>query len=198
MTLKQTPSQTIGPYFAYGLTSAQYGYPFAQIAAGNLLADAAEVDGERIEIVGRVFDGNDNPVDDAMVEIWQADAQGRYAHPADERHTNSRFTGFGRFGTGTDAQKRFVFQTVKPGSTDGQQAPHINVCVFARGLLSHLYTRIYFSDEAALNDTDAVMLAVPEERRETLLARREETNNGTLYRFDIRLQGERETVFLDI
>ena len=198
MTLKQTPSQTIGPFFAYGLTSGQYGYPFVQIAGGNLLADAADVDGERIEIVGRVFDGDDNAVDDAMIEIWQADAQGRYAHRADERHTNSRFTGFGRFGTGTDARQRFIFQTIKPGSTDGKQAPHISVCVFARGLLSHLYTRIYFSDEATMNAADGILLAVPEERRETLLARREEANNGTIYRFDIRLQGERETVFLDI
>ncbi len=198
MTLKQTPSQTIGPYFAYGLTSEQYGYKLDQVATGDLLADAGDVDGERIEIIGRVLDGEGNPVDDAMLEIWQADAQGRYAHPADPRAANSSFKGFGRFGTGTDPDNRFIFQTIKPGRVDENQAPHINVCIFARGLPSHAYTRIYFSDEVALNSNDCVMAGLPEDRRATLIAQRDHISTGTVYRFDIHMQGDLETVFFDV
>ena len=193
---KQTPSQTVGPYFAYGLTPEQYGYAFSSIAGGVLIAEAG--DGERIRIEGRVLDGAGEPVGDAMVEIWQADGQGRHAHPADPRSSNARFRGFGRVGTGTDPEQRFVFETVKPGAPGDGQAPHINLVLFLRGLLSHAYTRIYFSDEVEANEADPVLAAVPAERRATLIAKRDETADHPLYRFDIHLQGDRETVFFDI
>ncbi|MCK5620695.1 MAG: protocatechuate 3,4-dioxygenase subunit alpha [Alphaproteobacteria bacterium] len=193
MSLKQTPSQTVGPYFAYGLTPEQYGYDFNELAGGRLVDD--ETEGERIHIVGRVLDGEGNAVDDAMIEIWQADAQGRYAHPADPRGSNLAFKGFGRYGTGTDPELRFMFDTIKPGSVDGQ-APHITMCVMCRGMLSHAFTRIYFSDEA--NGDDAVLATVPEDRRATLIAEREETPAGIVYRFDVHLQGGKETVFFDL
>lgn len=196
MTLKQTPSQTVGPFFAYGLTPEQYGYPFTSIAGGDLVT--SEADGERIRIEGRVLDGAGEPINDAMVEIWQADGQGRYAHPLDPRGSNTGFKGFGRVGTGTDPQCRFTFNTVKPGSIDGRQAPHINVTVFARGLLIHATTRIYFSDEAEANARDPVLAQVPPERRSTLIAQRQSSPTGILYRFDIHMQGDAETVFFDV
>ena len=195
MSLKQTPSQTVGPYFAYCLTPQQYGYDFNEFA-GNLLIDD-ETEGERIHLVGRVLDGDGNAVDDAIIEIWQADAQGRYAHPADPRGSNLAFKGFGRYGTGTDPELRFMFDTVKPGSVEGQ-APHITMCVMCRGMLSHAFTRIYFADEAAANADDTVLATVPEDRRETLIAGREETSAGIVYRFDVHLQGDQETVFFDL
>ncbi|MHA1107715.1 MAG: protocatechuate 3,4-dioxygenase subunit alpha [Alphaproteobacteria bacterium] len=195
MSLKQTPSQTVGPYFAYGLTPQQYGYDFNELA-GNFLIDD-ETEGERVHLVGRVLDGEGNAVDDAMIEIWQADAQGRYAHPADSRGSNLAFKGFGRHGTGTDPERRFMFDTVKPGSVEGQ-APHITLCVMCRGMLSHAFTRIYFADEAAANAGDAVLATVPEYRRNTLIAGREETSAGIVYRFDVHLQGTEETVFFDL
>ena len=193
MSLKQTPSQTVGPYFAYGLTAEQYGYNFNSIAGGNLTDD--ETAGERIHIVGRVLDGEGNAVDDAMIEIWQADAEGRYAHPADPRGSNLAFKGFGRFGTGTDPENRFMFDTIKPGPVEGR-APHITMCVMCRGMLSHAFTRIYFSDEA--NGEDPVLATVPADRRDTLIAKRVETAAGIVYRFDVHLQGGAETVFFDL
>lgn len=196
MALKQTPSQTVGPFFAYGLTPEQYGYSLTSIAGGELATPEAE--GERIRIEGRVLDGAGEPISDAMVEIWQADGQGRYAHPLDKRGSNTGFRGFGRVGTGTDPECRFIFNTVKPGSIDGRQAPHINVIVFARGLLLHAYTRIYFSDEAGANARDPVLAAVPPERRATLIAERHSSPTGIVYRFDIHMQGDAETVFFDV
>lgn len=196
MALKQTPSQTVGPFFAYGLTPEQYDYPLTSIAGGDLATP--ETQGERIRIEGRVLDGAGDPIPDAMVEIWQADNQGRYAHPLDKRGSNTSFKGFGRVGTGTDPECRFIFNTVKPGSVDGRQAPHINVIVFARGLLLHAYTRIYFSDEAEANAKDPVLTSVPPERRVTLIAERTSSPSGVVYRFDIRMQGEAETVFFDV
>ena len=195
MAYKETPSQTIGPFFAYGLTPAQYGYPLTSLAT-PAVADAS-VEGEQIRIQGRVFDGNGDVVNDAMIEVWQADAQGRYAHPADARRPNADFNGFGRTGTGTDPQQRFWFDTVKPGSIDAAQAPHINVIVFMRGLLNHLYTRIYFADESVANAGDAVFNSLPPDRRVTLLAERSDTPRGVVYGFDIHMQGALETVFFD-
>lgn len=189
---RQTPSQTVGPYFAYGLTARQYNYPHTSIAEGAMAGE--DVEGERIRVEGRVLDGDGVPVPDAMIEIWQADSQGRFAHPADPRNSNTGFTGFGRFGTGTDPKARFVFDTIKPGSTAEGEAPHLNVIVFMRGLLTHVYTRIYFADEAAANAADPVLGAVPADRRGTLIAERE----GNTYRFDIHMQGENETVFFDV
>ena len=192
---KQTPSQTVGPYFAYGLTAKQYGYPQTSIAEGVLVGDDTE--GERITLIGRVLDGEGKPVSDAMVEIWQAYAQGRYTHPADPRGSNSTFVGFGRLGTGTDPQNRFMFQTVKPGAVAEGQAPHITLILFMRGLLTHLYTRVYFSDEAEANASDPVLTAVPADRRGTLIAAREAGANGVEYRIDIHMQCPDETVFFD-
>lgn len=195
----QTPSQTVGPFFAYGLSPEQYNYPFRSIADGTLVHDDTE--GNRIRVVGQVLDGEGVPVPDALIEIWQANAHGRYNHPADDRKDNlldPNFKGFGRVGTGTRADNAFVFDTVKPGPVDGKQAPHINVTILMRGLLLHAYTRIYFADEAAANAADPVLQSVSAERRDSLLARRDENLPGTVYRFDIRMQGDRETVFFDV
>jgi protocatechuate 3,4-dioxygenase, alpha subunit len=194
--LKQTPSQTVGPFFAYGLTPEQYGYAFRSLA-GSTLAEE-DTPGERIRITGRVFDGDGVPVPDAMIEIWQADAEGRYAHPADLRGSNIRFTGFGRCGTGTDPENRFVFDTIKPGPLGDGQAPHVNVAVFMRGLLSHVYTRIYFADETEANGRDPVLSTIKEARRRTLIATRESGPGGTVYRLDLHMQGPDETVFFDV
>ena len=194
--LRQTPSQTVGPFFAYALTPEQYGYEFTSIAGGSLIE--GDVPGQRIRIEGRVLDGKGEVVPDAMIEIWQADGEGRYAHTADPRGSNIAFKGFGRIGTGTDAQARFIFDTIKPGSVDGAQAPHINVVVFMRGLLLHAFTRLYFSDEAAANARDPVLASVPAERRNTLIAARDEKSPGAIYRLDIHMQGPNETVFFDV
>ena len=196
MRLKQTASQTVGPFFAYGLTPAQYGYPFRALA-GTVLVDD-ETPGERIRIVGRVLDGAGDPVPDAMIEIWQADAAGRYAHPADRRGSNRPFRGFGRCGTGTDPDSRFVFETIKPGAIGDGQAPHVNVILFMRGMLCHVYTRIYFDDEAEANARDPVLSSVEEARRHTLIAARQTTPAGAVYRIDLRMQGPDETVFFDV
>lgn len=196
MSGKQTPSQTVGPYFAYGLTPEQYDYPFKELVSGDIRTPDTE--GIAIRIEGKVFDGNGDPVPDAMIEIWQADSQGRYAHPSDGRASNATFAGFGRFGTGTDAENRFIFETVKPGSVDGDQAPHINVIVFMRGLLTHVYTRIYFEDETEANAGDAVLNSAPADRRHTLIAAKRDDAGRSVYIFDIHMQGEDETVFFDV
>ncbi|MES2532817.1 MAG: protocatechuate 3,4-dioxygenase subunit alpha [Pseudomonadota bacterium] len=191
----QTPSQTVGPYFAYGLTATQYGYDFNQPFDAVVALDGAS--GERIRLEGRVIDGDGKPVNDAMVEISQVDGEGRY--PASvENAAAIGFRGFGRVGTGTDAQNRYVFQTVKPAAEAPGEAPHINVIVLMRGLLLHTFTRVYFSDEAAANAEDAVMQSVPEARRQTLVAERIEVGGAVSYRFDIHMQGAQETVFFDV
>ena len=196
MGLKQTPSQTVGPFFAYGLTPEQYGYPFRSLAGSTLAGD--DTPGERIRITGRVLDGDGAPVPDAMVELWQADGEGRYAHPADQRGSNLRFKGFGRCGTGTDPEHRFAFETIKPGPIGDGQAPHVNLIVFMRGMLTHVYTRIYFADEAEANAADPVLASIEEARRGTLIAARETPPAGTVYRLDLRMQGPDETVFFDV
>ncbi|WP_111497556.1 protocatechuate 3,4-dioxygenase subunit alpha [Marinobacter bohaiensis] len=198
MTLKQTPSQTVGPYFAYCLTAQQYHYPFSQIASDVLVND--DTRGERIRIVGRVFDGNGAPIDDAMIEIWQANAEGRFDHPNDaraDRPLDPNFKGFGRFGTGTTADNSYRFETIKPGSSQEGAAPFISFVVFARGLMNHAYTRLYFADETNANNADPVLEKVPADRRDTLIAQRSETATGVEYRFDIHMQGDQETVFFD-
>ena len=195
---KQTPSQTVGPFFAYGLTPGQYGYGYRSLATAAIAQESTE--GERIRIIGRVLDGEGQPVPDALVEIWQANAHGRYNHPADDRRDNlldPDFKGFGRCGTGTRADACFAFETVKPGPVGDGQAPHLNVVVMARGMLSHAFTRIYFSDEAEANASDPVLARVEPERRDTLIAERDDAASGTVYRHDIRLQGEGESVFFD-
>lgn len=192
MALKQTPSQTAGPFFHYCLTPEQSGYRAFRGLAGPALAADPAIAGRRVRVSGRVIDGQGQPLSDALIEVWQADDQGRYAHPADPRGANTPFRGFGR--TTTDGDGVFAFDTVKPGAIGNGQAPHITVILFARGGQNHLYTRIYFADEAAANAGDPVLQAVPAERRGTLLAR--PVDGG--YAFDIRIQGGEETVFFDV
>jgi protocatechuate 3,4-dioxygenase, alpha subunit len=195
---KQTPSQTVGPFFAYGLTPEGYGH---KGIAGNVLVTPATV-GERIRIEGRVLDGKGAPVNDALLEIWQANAVGRYRHTADRRDAvalDPSFAGFGR--TLTDEAGAFRFDTIKPGRVPGRgnalPAPHIGLIVLARGMPNHVYSRIYFSDEAQANGDDEVLAAVDAARRGTLIAERRDEPGGPVYRFDIRLQGDGETVFFD-
>lgn len=195
MAYGETPSQTVGPYFAYGLTAGQYAYDFTDIADTTIAGPDAE--GEHIRITGRVLDGNGDVVNDAMIEIWQADAKGNYAeNPVDV--ALSGFRGLGRCGTGTDAQNRFYFDTVKPGVVADGTAPFVNVIVFMRGMLVHAFTRFYFDDEAALNAKDDILQSVPADRRDTLIAKRVETRTGVEYRIDIHMQGDAETVFFDV
>ena len=191
-----TPSQTVGPFFKYGLTpNGQYDWNDA--FTNNLVTP--DVSGERIRIQGTVYDGDGMPVPDCMLEVWQADAQGRFADPQDKRALpNATFRGFGR--CGTDTNGAYCFDTIKPRTEPEPrgkaQAPHILVAVFARGMLLHLYTRIYFSDEAA-NGGDPILALVPADRRATLIAQRG-AGEATVYSLDIRLQGENETVFFDV
>ena len=189
-----SPSQTVGPFFHYGLTPGE-AYSHVPVTVDGLVA-AAGTPGERITVTGHVFDGEGQPVPDAMIEIWQADSEGRYAHSNDGRpRASNSFMGFGRSDTRADGTWRF--ETIKPGRVPGpngvEQAPHLLVAVFGRGMLKQIFTRIYFDGEAA-NDGDPILALVPADRRGTLIARRE----GATYRLDIRLQGEDETVFFDI
>ena len=187
--LGQTPAQTVGPYFAMRLSGD----------GENLLVPDGCA-GERIRIEGRVLDGEGDPVEDALVEIWQANASGRYRHPQDTRAElplSEGFSGFGRSATDFHSGA-FWFETIKPGAVpDSQgrpQAPHISCVVQARGMLVPSFTRIYFADCAKENDADPILSLVPAERRATLLAQ-PDRDSPHLYRFDIRFQGERETVF---
>ena len=188
-----TPSNTVGPFFHLGMDRPEW----ADLTKGNPA-------GEKIAIEGRVLDGDGAPVPDAIVEVWQANAAGRYNHPDDDRGDkplDPRFHGFGR--AATDAVGRFRIVTIKPGPVPGRgnalQAPHINVALFSRGLLKHLYTRIYFADETAANGADPLLSSIEDAgARRTLLAKRDGEGSPLLYRFDIVMQGENETVFLDI
>jgi protocatechuate 3,4-dioxygenase, alpha subunit len=192
-----TPSQTVGPYFAYGLTSNGK-YDWNDAFSNNLVT--ADTSGERVRVEGRVFDGDGKPVPDCMLEIWQADAQGRFADPQDTRaQPNSSFRGFGRCGTGQDGG--YAFDTIKPGSVpdpDGKpQAPHILLAIFARGMLLQNYSRIYFGGDPA-NADDPVLALVPMDRRATLIAQQANCNGNAIYRLDIHLQGDNEMVFFDV
>jgi len=189
MSLLATSSQTAGPYVHIG---------FEKLAHHDLAPPG--VTGERIAISGRVVDGNGAPFNDGYIEIWQANAHGRYNHPEDEQDKplDEHFGGFGR--APTDEQGMFRFYTVKPGAVPGlhneMQAPHINICILARGVLKRIATRLYFEDEAEMNRVDPVLNLVPEKRRATLIAKRDPARPA--YRLDICLQGENETVFFDI
>lgn len=192
---KQTPSQTVGPYFAYGLCPEQYNFDLKSLFTASI-ADRESI-GEHISIVGQVFDGAENVVGDAVIEMVQADSSGQYCESVDDAKKTG-FRGFARVGTGTDPQLRFVVDTVKPGRTGGNSAPYIDVIVLMRGMLLHAYTRIYFDDETAANERDTVLQAVPAERRKTLIARKEPGAGNAIYRFDVHLQGDLETVFFDL
>ena len=192
--LPTTPSQTIGPFFAYSLTAQQYGYNFNSIVNDKLINE--ETSGEKICITGKVFDGAGNTIHDAMIELWQADADGNYiTQYPNIPISNIPFKGFGRFGTGTTADHSFTFKTIKPGSINGQ-APHITVILFMRGSLHRLTTRLYFSDE--LYDNDALLNSVETERRKTLIANKIILNGVTAYEFNIFMQGDNETVFFQL
>jgi protocatechuate 3,4-dioxygenase alpha subunit len=207
----QTPSQTVGPFFHYGLPwkggadlvgQSEMGARPDLIPEGhyvlNLSSPKGPVTGEVIEICGRVLDGDGQPVPDAMLEIWQANAAGRYASAEDTRDEvalDPNFIGFGR--ASTSAEGEYRFRTIKPGRTPGPgnslQAPHIAVGVLGRGLIKRLCTRLYFEDGEG-NDDDPILALVPEERRHTLIAKKIEGG----YRFDVVLLGEQETVFFDV
>ena len=184
MALQVTPSQTIGPFFSIGLTWDDGAFVVPEGTDGAFW------------IRGRVTDGEGEPVPDAVVETWQADPDGRYRPPDDPRADGGGFRGFAR--APTDKQGAFAIHTVKPGPVPGAggttQAPHLAVSVFARGLLNRVVTRVYFADEADLNAADPVLAGLPADRRATLLA--EPADDG--YRFDVRLQGEDETVFFAV
>ena len=193
MSIKQTPSQTIGPFFAHGLTPEEYRYNYTGIAH-PVIADTT-VKGEQIIIQGRVFDGEGNSCEDAMLEFWQCDAEGNY--PEQEQDPEAKgFKGFGRVGTGMNKDRLYEIRTVKPGAI-GRQAPHINVVIFMRGMLNHQFTRLYFSDEPDLNAKDELLNLVPAARRDTLIAQRSSVAGIILYQFNVYLQGPRETVFFD-
>ena len=190
--LGETPSQTVGPFFSIGLSGD---------GENVLVSDG--VAGDRIRLVGRVLDGEGQPVGDALIELWQANSLGRYRHPDDTRDEivlDEAFTGFGRAATEFETGE-YWFETIMPGRVpdpEGElQAPHLNVIVQARGTPNPLFTRVYFPDEEEANRSDLVLAMVPKDRRDTLVAVRE-GNGPAVYRFDIRLQGEGETVFLDV
>jgi protocatechuate 3,4-dioxygenase alpha subunit len=182
-----TPFQTLGPFFDFGLVMRD----------GDVVCQSAAT-GRHIAIEGTIRDGIGDVLPDALVEIWQANAAGKYRHPGDpqDRPLDPAFDGFGR--VATDERGRFTFRTIVPGRVPGPagslQAPHLAVGVLARGVLTRLVTRMYFEDEAS-NADDPILTLVPASRRPTLIARR---TAGDRYRFDIILQGKDETVFFDV
>jgi protocatechuate 3,4-dioxygenase alpha subunit len=183
------PSQTVGPFFHFGLT--------ADSSRGRLWADEAK--GKHIRLRFRMLDGDGAPIPDGMIELWQADSSGKYDHPADSRASerDPAFWGFGRLAT--DADGTCTFETILPGrvadGTGSDQAPHINVSVFARGLLGRLCTRVYFEGDPELAE-DPILALVPAERRKTLMARRG-ADPGE-WTFEIHLQSSQETVFFEV
>ncbi|EJL30823.1 protocatechuate 3,4-dioxygenase, alpha subunit [Caulobacter sp. AP07] len=211
----QTPSQTVGPFFHYSLPWKGGADLVGQSDMGarpelfpedhdvlNLSPPRGAIRGETIILEGVVCDADGKPVPDAMIEIWQANAAGRYASPDDDRTDiplDEGFIGFGRAATSEEGFYRFrtVLPGAVPGPGDSLQAPHIAVGVFARGVLKRLATRVYFAGQDA-NATDPILALVPAERRHTLIAREAPDKDGGVWRFDIVLQGEGETVFFDI
>ncbi|WP_111733150.1 protocatechuate 3,4-dioxygenase subunit alpha [Roseovarius amoyensis] len=199
--LKETPSQTAGPYVHIGLAPGAAGFDIYKGELGHDIV-GPHARGTRIRVEGTVIDGTGSPVRDALIEVWQANADGIYAHPEHPGEVEEGFRGWGRaitdFETGL-----WAVDTVKPGPVAGRDgcmmAPHLNLWIVARGINVGLSTRLYFPDEAEANAADPVLGMIEwQARRETLIASRAEREGQPLYRFDIRLQGERETVFFDI
>jgi protocatechuate 3,4-dioxygenase alpha subunit len=202
--LAETPSQTAGPYVHIGLIPKQAGFDIFEKNFGNVLI-GPNTQGTRIKIEGHVIDGAGAPLKDALIEIWQPNAAGRYNHPADQqsKSLDADFRGWGRAGSDFESGL-YSFETVKPGPVVGRRghrpmAPHINFWIVARGINIGLNTRMYFSDEEAANAADPVLNIIePEIRRQTLIAQREQRASEIVYGFDIYLQGDRETVFFDV
>ncbi len=199
--LRETASQTAGPYVHIGLAPGAAGFDIYRRELGWDIA-GPHAAGERIRVEGRVIDGMGAPVKDVLLEVWQADAAGRYAHPEGGGPVAEGFRGWGRVITDFETGD-WAFETVKPGPTRGRnvgtQAPHLNLWIVARGINVGLNTRMYFADEAEANAADPVLRLVEwEHRRATLIADRMERDGKPVYRFDIRLQGEGETVFFDV
>jgi protocatechuate 3,4-dioxygenase alpha subunit len=203
----ETASQTGGPYVHIGLAPKQAGFEIFDNNFGNVLTKP-DTKGERIRIEGKVFDGTGSEVRDVLIEIWQANAAGKYAHPSDtqDKPLDPSFRGWGRTGADFDTGV-YTFETIKPGAVPGYggstQAPHIAFILFARGINIGLHTRMYFDDEAEANAKDPVINGIEwTVRRPTLIAKREERNGEVVYRFDIRIQdtpdGGLETVFFDV
>lgn len=206
--LQQTPSQTLGPFFHQGLVRTRQFFHDAgpgldeRPLFGNVLAPEG-APGERVRLTGVVYDGLKRPVTDALIEIWQADAEGRYHHPLDARSADGAVDhpfGFGR--AATDPRGAFSFETVKPGRVPGLggavQAAHLNVIVGARGMTRHAFTRIYFEGDADL-EHDPVLSLVPSARRHTLVARARGARSPVAsFEHDIHLQGRDETVFFEL
>jgi len=202
--LKETASQTAGPYVHIGLAPKQAGFDIFEKNFGNVLV-TPETKGERIRLEGRVFDGSGALIRDVLLEIWQANAAGRYNHPADKQEDkpiDPSFRGWGR-GTSDFQTGVYSFDTVKPGVVVGRHgklmAPHINVWIVARGINIGLHTRVYFSDEQEANAKDPVLNGIEwVERRKTLIAERTEKDGQVVYQFDVHIQGPNETVFFDV
>lgn len=201
--LKETASQTAGPYVHIGLAPQQAGFDIFEKNFTNVLA-GPKTTGERIRIEGRVIDGSGTPMRDVLIEIWQANSAGRYQHPADrqDKALDPDFRGWGRACSDFESGV-YRFDTVKPGTVEGRSgrvmAPHINFWIVARGINLGLNTRMYFSDEQAANAADPVLTLIEwEVRRKTLIAERTERDGQIVYRFDIHIQGQDETVFFDI
>ena len=201
--LKETPSQTAGPYIHIGATPNVSGIEGVYPEDLGKIMVGPEAKGERITVVGQVFDGLGQPLKDALIEIWQADAAGLYNSPQEKRgKADPHFAGFGRQAT-DGATGEYRFETIKPGAVpfvDGRlMAPHITFWIIARGINLGLHTRMYFSDEAAANSKCPVLARLEhQDRVNSLIAERSVAGAKATYRFDIRLQGENETVFFDI
>lgn len=199
--LKETPSQTAGPYVHIGLAPGAAGFQIYDQELGQDIA-GPNAAGERIRVEGLVIDGIGSPVKDVLLEAWQANAAGVYAHPEHAGEVEEGFRGWGRVITDFETGE-WAFETVKPGPVMGRNgqmmAPHINLWIVARGINVGLNTRLYFEDEAEANAADPIINLIEwEKRRKTLIAKRSERDGQTVYRFDICLQGEDETVFFDI
>ncbi|WP_306005848.1 protocatechuate 3,4-dioxygenase subunit alpha [Aquicoccus porphyridii] len=199
--LKETPSQTAGPYVHIGLAPGAAGFDIYERELGWDIA-GPNARGERIRVEGVVIDGTGSPIKDVMLEAWQANSDGIHAHPEHPGEVEEGFRGWGRVITDFETGE-WGFDTVKPGPVPGRNgtmmAPHINLWIVARGINLGLNTRLYFNDEAEANANDPVLNLIEwERRRQTLIARRVERDGHALYRFDIKVQGEDETVFFDI
>ncbi len=191
---KQTPSQTVGPYFAYGLVPEQYNFDLKSLFTAS--ATDREVPGEHIAIVGNVYDANEAS---PLATRWSKSPRLMPTAATCRAWKRRASRAFAAARMGTDPKLRYVVYTVKPGATADDSTPHLDVILLMRGMLLHkLHARIYFDDEEATNAKDTVLQSVPAERRHTLIAKREMGSNGTIYRFDMHLRGPNETVFFDL